>query len=445
MSRTNSGIVDVSKIREGVEGLSLSEPVTPTKAQISKEKVLDILRGEGQNGKKILSLIVVGHVDAGKSTLLGRILAESGELSEREKEQNARQSEKMGKGSFHLAWALDADKEERERGVTINIALSSFSTPSRTFTLIDAPGHADFVPNMISGASQADVSVLVVDASTGSFEKGFEGGGQTREHAQLVRSLGVKECIVAVNKMDTVGWSQERFEEIKDKLEPFLIGCGYQKDKLDFIPVDAFTGENVMSRSKDTAPWYQGSTLVDNLDKMTVPPRPYDAPLRLPASNVFKGGQGSASSGIGVSGRVESGILIVGSKVKVMPADELAVVRSIETDGGLVQWAAAGTNVSAFLSGIDQVYLSSGSVLCEETNVIPLASTFEAQIVVFDLKYPLTIGAQVELFHHSRDIPATITKLEAILDRQTGAVVKKNPRLVAALIYKQMAQLKTRR
>lgn len=214
------------------------------------------------------------------------------------------------------------------RGVTIEIGIDSFATPHRKFTLIDAPGHRDFIPNMISGAAQADTALLVVDASRGGFESGFGEGGQTREHALLVRSFGVQQLVVAVNKLDAVGWDQTRYDEICAQLQPFLIQAGFKESRLTFIPCGAMTGENLIQRrTPELEAWYSGQTVIQRLDTLAVPERALEAPLRIPVANVFRG-QTSGLSGLGVSGRIESGIVQVGERLAVLPGDETGVVKS---------------------------------------------------------------------------------------------------------------------
>lgn len=415
---------------------------TPVAAvTMKRQELLDKVRQD--EGKDAVSLVVIGHVDAGKSTLMGRLLYDLGELSEKEKVANERGSQKVGKSSFAFAWGLDALGDERDRGVTIDIATSHFETPHRSFTLLDAPGHRDFIPNMISGATQADLALLVVDASPGEFESGFEGRGQTREHALLVRSLGVRELIVGINKMDMVEFSQDRFDEIEESMRPFLQSAGFAPDKTTFIPVAAMAGVNIGSSGIE---WYKGPTLVDALDKVQVPPRPIEAPLRVPISNVFKG-QTAVASGVAVSGRVASGILQVGERLRVVPGDATAAVRSessfasilmpseltprppaIETDTETAQYASAGQNVTLYLAGIDPIALNIGCVLCPLGDLVPLATTFVAQVLVFDIATPIIGGTPVELFHHSNNVPATISKLRAVLDK--GTVSKRRPRVL---------------
>ncbi|OJA15632.1 hypothetical protein AZE42_04847 [Rhizopogon vesiculosus] len=406
----------------------------PPKVALERGKLLQevrkVLEAQRAGDKKAVSLVVIGHVDAGKSTLMGRLLYELGRVDEKTRIANERGSSKAGKSSFSWAWELDGTIEERERGITMDIALQSLSTPHRQVTILDAPGHKDFIPNMISGASQADCALLVVDASTGEFEAGFDRGGQTREHLLLVRSLGVSQVIVAINKLDQVNWDQSRFEDICESLRAFLIQSGYPSSKTSFAPVSAMLGVNLVDRTdpdaSELSKWYKGPTLVDLFDKLEPPARDIASPLRMPISNVFKG----QSSGTGVTGRICGGIVQVGERLRVLPGDESALVRLIDVEEQSVPWAAAGTNATLYLTSIDSIHLSIGSVLCPPSDIVPLATVFTARIIVFDIQLPITTGASIELFHHSRDVPATISKLIATVDRASGVVTKKSPRVL---------------
>jgi elongation factor 1 alpha-like protein len=374
--------------------------------------------------------LTTGHVDAGKSTLMGRLLYDLGEMSEKEKTANERGSQKIGKSSFAFAWGLDALGDERDRGVTIDIATEHFETPHRNVTLLDAPGHRDFIPAMISGAAQADVALLVIDASPNAFEAGFERGGQTREHAWLVRSLGVKEIIVGVNKMDVSGWDQYRYEDIVADLKPFLSQAGFAGSRTTFLPLAAMKGTNILN---DTLPdeakeWYKGPSLMEALDRVAVPERPYAAPLRIPVSNVFKG-QTAIASGVACQGRLASGVVQCGDQVRVVPGDVVASIRTIEVDDDSAPFAVAGQNVTLYLAGVDANQLCIGAVLCPVSYPIRLVSRFQCQILVFDVTTPIIIGTAVELFHHSVNVPANITRLIATTDK-AGNVVKNNPRVL---------------
>ncbi|KAJ6516206.1 EF Tu GTP binding domain-containing protein [Mycena sanguinolenta] len=399
------------------------------------EEVKKTLEAQAAAGKQRLSLVVIGHVDAGKSTLMGRLLYELGRMDERTRIANERNSTKAGKSSFSWAWGLDGTTEERERGITMDVALESFATTKRQITVLDAPGHKEFIPNMISGASRADCALLVVDASNGEFEAGFERGGQTREHLVLARSLGVAQVIVAINKLDQVQWEKDRYDDICTLLRPFLVQSGFHPSKTSYVPIGAISGVNLVACEGDDAMqllrWYKGPTLVDLLDKLEPPSRDIVSAARIPLSNIFKG----QASGISVSGRLLSGVVQVGERLRILPGDETAVVKSeyipIEVEEENVPWAAAGSNLTLALVSVDPIQLTIGSVLCPPSDPVPLASTFTARILIFDIQVPIISGAMIELFLHSRDVPATISKLIATLDRTSGKVVKSNPRVLA--------------
>ncbi|KAI8840847.1 P-loop containing nucleoside triphosphate hydrolase protein [Chytriomyces cf. hyalinus JEL632] len=413
---------------------------TSSQAPVSNVSIKPAPQPSVAKGKRInvvqdsLNLVVVGHVDAGKSTLMGHLLYLLGEVNERTMKKYERDAEKMKKGSFCFAWVLDETEEERSRGVTIDVGMSYFETQLHRFTILDAPGHRDFVPNMISGASQADVALLVIDSGTGEFEVGFELGGQTREHALLVRSLGVGQLVVAVNKLDTVEcnmhWSESRFYEIKEKLTFFLLGAGFKKDKLTFVPCSGFTGENMIEcKSQELLAWYEGPTLRECLDALQPPVRPLEKPFRLPVTDYFKGGSTAGGGGsLSVSGRIEAGTLQIGDAVTVMPLGEHGVVKAIESNNEAIKWAVAGDNVVITLNGIDVQQISIGNVLCAPQSLVPVADVFQVKIVTFDIAIPLTLGVPIVLHHQSASTPGIISKLVSILNRASGEVIKKNPR-----------------
>ncbi|KAG0096859.1 HBS1-like protein [Podila epicladia] len=400
--------------------------------------------------KESLNLVVIGHVDAGKSTLMGHLLYLQGEVNEKTIRKHERDAQKIGKASFAFAWVLDETGEERARGITMDVGITKFETEHRRFTLLDAPGHRDFIPNMISGTAQADVAILVVDATTGEFESGFDANGQTKEHALLARSLGVQQLVVAVNKLDVVQWSETRFQEIVSKLESFLVkDASFKKSNLVFIPCSGFTGENLVKRSKkgyicngsavSDAPveasvasvledfaWYKGPTLVQTIDKLDAPTRAVEKPFRMSVTDVFKG-----TGGVSAAGRLEAGHVQVGEAIMVMPGSEMAVVKTMEVNDEPVRWAAAGDSVLLTLSGIDILQVNTGSVLCARDAPIPVTTHFAAQIVVFDVKIPITVGFPIIMHHQSHNEPGTISKLVATIDKGTGEVVKKSPRHLA--------------
>ncbi|XP_037922498.1 HBS1-like protein isoform X1 [Hermetia illucens] len=382
---------------------------------------------ERGNEKKHLHMVVIGHVDAGKSTLMGHLLYDTGNVSQRVMHKHEQESKKLGKQSFMYAWVLDETGEERTRGITMDVGSSRIETSSKIVTLLDAPGHKDFIPNMISGATQADVALLVVDATRGEFETGFEQGGQTREHALLVRSLGVSQLGVVVNKLDTVGWSKERFDEIVTKMKSFLKQAGFKESDVVYVPCSGLTGENLVKPATEAelVSWYKGPTLLNVIDNFKLPERSIDKPFRMSVSDIFKG----TGSGFCISGRIETGVLCVNDKVLVGPSREQAQIKSIMIDEASVTAAFAGDQVSVSLSGnIDIANISVGFIICDPANPIPIVTRMQARIIVFNVKVPITLGYPVLLHHQSLIEPATIVKLNAQLHKGTGEVIKKKPR-----------------
>ncbi|KAJ2450907.1 hypothetical protein EV183_003966 [Coemansia sp. RSA 2336] len=390
-----------------------------------------------QGQRQGLNLVVVGHVDAGKSTLMGHLLYALGQVSERTVKKFEREAEKIGKGSFAYAWVLDETDEERARGVTMDVATSTFETAHRQFTLLDAPGHRDFVPNMISGASRADVALLVVDASTGEFESGFDGDGQTREHTQLVRALGVRQVVVAVNKLDTVGWSEDRYTEIVHRLQGFMQGCGFSSNDVRFVPVSGLDGVNLAQRVDSTVPelaaWYcDGSTarpcLVELLDTFALPERAVEGPLRLAATDVFRGGSAGSAGSVSISGRIAQGTVQLGEAVVVVPGGISGTVRAIDVNFEPRDWAVAGDEAIVQVQGLDMLQVPTGAVLCAPEQPIAAVTRFEAQIAVFEPKVPITNGFPVLVHVQSISVPGTVQRIIETFDPRTGESKRKRPR-----------------
>lgn len=394
----------------------------PIEEKIDAQRIYKDKRG---TSKEQLHLVVVGHVDAGKSTLLGRLLCDLGQVPSRLIHKYQQESKKIGKQSFAYAWVLDETGEERERGITMDVGYSKFETDTKCITLLDAPGHKDFIPNMITGATQADVALLVVDATRGEFETGFDSGGQTREHALLLRSLGVSQLAVIVNKLDTVNWSEERFNEIVDKMTVFLKQAGY-RDAVTFVPCSGLSGENIVAppKTEGLSKWYTGPTLVSVIDNFKCPERPVSKPLRISVNDIYKG----TGSGFCVSGHIETGMVTVGDKVLVLPQNEMAAVKGLQADDVSITNAFAGDHVSLTLSGIDQQNVGVGDIICNPQNPVPVTSCFQAHIVIFSIDVPITKGFPVIMHQQSLVQPATISKLIAQLHKNTGEVIKKKPR-----------------
>lgn len=363
-----------------------------------------------------------GHVDAGKSTLMGRLLADLKAVDQRTLDKYRREADKIGKGSFALAWVLDQGTEERARGVTIDIATNKFETEKTAFTIVDAPGHRDFVPNMIAGASQADFAVLVIDSSTGKFESGLK--GQTKEHALLMRSMGVQKIIVAVNKMESVEWSKDRFDEIEQQVSSFLTAAGFQAKNIAFVPCSGIQGDNITRRSEDpNVSWYTGRTLIDELETSERYSHALDKPLRMTIADVFRG---SVQNPLSISGRIEAGSLQVGDQLLTMPSGESATIRSLEVDDEPSDWAVAGQNVVLNLANIDPVHLRSGDVICRPSSPIQNITSFTTKVLAFEHLLP----SMVDIHRGRLHVPGRISRLIATLDKGSGAPVKKKPKIV---------------
>lgn len=295
------------------------------KSSINLEALLTEYDERECSSKPLINLVVIGHVDAGKSTLMGRLLCDLGHVSQKQMHRNETDSKKTGKSSFLYAWVLDETEEERSRGITMDVASARFETRNRRVQILDAPGHKDFIPNMITGAAAADVALLVIDATKGEFEAGFESGGQTREHTMLVRSLGVSTIAVVINKLDNVTWSKERYDEICSKMKVFLKQTGFKECDVTFVPTSGLKGENLIKPSSDPnlASWYTGPCLLDVIDNFKPPERAIGKPFRLSIGDIFKG----LVSGVSISGRIDAGAVFIGSKLVVMPSAESATVK----------------------------------------------------------------------------------------------------------------------
>lgn len=352
---------------------------------------------------------------------MGRLLLDLHVVDQRTIQKYRKEAESIGKSSFALAWVLDQRSEERSRGVTIDIATNKFETDATSFTILDAPGHRDFIPNMIAGASQADFAILVVDATTGAFEAGLK--GQTREHSLLLRSMGVSRIIVAINKLDTVGWSQARFDEISQQVSGFLLATGFQLKNVSFVPVSGLLGDNIVKRSTDAAAgWYEGKTLVEELESSEPMARALHKPLRLTISEVYR----STQSPLTVSGRIDAGSLQAGDALLVQPSGEKAYVKSLELDQEPVDWAVAGQNVVIHLSNIDPIHVRVGDIICDTKQPIPCIDTFTVKILAFDILMPM----QVDVHRGRLHAAGQIVEMSAVLDKVKGTVMKKKPRIV---------------
>ncbi|KAL0385229.1 UNVERIFIED_CONTAM: HBS1-like protein [Sesamum radiatum] len=420
------------KARSTIEGKATSiSPYIPEKWMTPNNK---------EDGLSQLNLAIVGHVDSGKSTLSGRLLHLLGRISQKEMHKYEKEAKQQGKGSFAFAWALDESAEERERGITMTVGVAFFTSRKYHVVLLDSPGHRDFVPNMISGATQADAAILVVDASMGSFEAGIDAiGGQTREHAQLIRSFGVDQIIIVVNKMDVVEYSKERFDVIKQKLGTFLRSCGFKDSSILWIPASAMENQILVanpSEARLSCPCeitaiagLKDLVLLDAIDSLQLPERDYSKPLLMPICDVIK----SQSQGqVTACGKLESGAIRTGSKVLVMPSGITATARSLERDSQVCNIARAGDNVTVNLQGIEGNQVTAGGVICHPDYPVQVTNCLQLKILVLDISTPIVMGSQLEFHIHHAKEAARIVKILSLLDPKTGNATKKSPRCLLA-------------
>ena len=378
--------------------------------------------------KDKINLVVIGHVDSGKSTSTGHLIYKCGGIDQRTIEKFEKEAAETGKASFKYAWVLDKLKAERERGITIDIALWKFQSDKRIFTIIDAPGHRDFIKNMITGTSQADAAVLMIASDVGGFEAGFSKEGQTREHALLAQTMGVKQMIVCCNKMDdiSVNYAQSRYDEIKGELTLFLKKVGYNPANIPFIPISGWVGDNMVEKGENL-PWYNGPTLLDALDNLRPPKRPTDKPLRLPLQDVYKiGGIGTVPVG-----RVETGVIKPGMVVTFGPMNTTTEVKSVEMHHEQVEQASPGDNVGFNVKNLSVKDIKRGYVASDSKND-PCSDTemFVAQVIVFNHPGQIQNGYTPVLDCHTCHIACKFAKIRAKVDKRTGAVTEEEPQCI---------------
>jgi elongation factor 1-alpha len=373
-------------------------------------------------------MVVLGHVDSGKSTATGHLIYKCGGIDKRTIEKFEKEAADMGKSSFKYAWVLDKLKAERERGITIDIALWKFETAKSVFTIIDAPGHRDFIKNMITGTSQADAAILVIDCTTGGFEAGISKDGQTREHALLAYTLGVKQMIVACNKMDdkTVQYAKARYEEVQKEVSAYLKKVGYNPDKVPFVPISGWVGDNMIDRS-DNLPWYKGPTLIEALDNLEPPKRPVDKPLRLPLQDVYKiGGIGTVPVG-----RVETGIIKPNDVVTFAPTGLTTEVKSIEMHHEALTEAIPGDNVGFNVKNVAVKDLRRGFVASNSKNdPAKEADTFTAQVIVLNHPGQISNGYSPVVDCHTCHIACKFAEILTKIDRRSGKELEAEPKAI---------------
>jgi elongation factor 1-alpha len=378
--------------------------------------------------KPHLNMIVTGHIDNGKSTTMGHMLMDLGLIDERTIASHAAESEKTGKGdTFKYAWVMDNIKDERERGITIDLAFQKFETPKYFFTLIDAPGHRDFIKNMITGASEADCAVLVLSAKEGETDTAIAPGGQAREHAFLLRTLGVGQLIVAINKMDDNNYSEQAFKVAKEKAEKLIKSVGYKLENVPILPVSGWKGDNLVKKSENMK-WWTGKTLLETFDEFKLPEKPVGKPLRIPVQDVY------TITGVGTVpvGRVETGVAKAGMKIIVMPSGAVGEIKTIETHHTQMESAEAGDNIGFNLRGIEKKDLKRGDVIGTPDSPPNVAKEFRAQIIVIHHPTAIAPGYTPVMHAHTCQVAATIVAFESKINPQTGAEEEKDPKFLKA-------------
>merc|ERR1712166_1273638 len=388
--------------------------------------------------KTHINVVVIGHVDSGKSTTTGHMIYKCGGIDKRTIEKFEKEAAELGKGSFKYAWVLDKLKSERERGITIDIALWKFETPKYNVTVIDAPGHRDFIKNMITGTSQADCAILIIAAGTGEFEAGISKDGQTREHALLAFTLGVRQLIVAINKMDTTKWSESRFEEIIKETSNFIKKVGFNPKEVAFVPISGWHGDNMLEESANMT-WYKGwqkelkagefkgKTLLEAIDAIQPPSRPTDKPLRLPLRDVYKiGGIGTVPVG-----RVETGTIKAGMVVTFAPSAVTTEVKSVEMHHEQLEAGLPGDNVGFNIKNVSVKDIRRGNVCGDSKNDPPKGcDSFNAQVIVMEHPGQISNGYTPVLDCHTAHIACKFENIYEKLDRRSGKSIESTPKFV---------------
>ncbi len=365
--------------------------------------------------KPHMNLIFIGHVDSGKSTTVGRLLYETGSFSEQDKAKIQKDIETLGKVDFEFAYFLDTSGEERKKGVTIDLSHEKFVTDKYEFTIIDAPGHVDFIKNMITGASEADAAVLVVDAKEGVMQ-------QTREHVYLARVFGVKNLIIALNKMDLLDYNEAKYKEVKDSVMKTVKASYQNAESLNYIPISSKNGENLKVKSEKMS-WYTGPTLLEALNQLPLPERPTQLPLRIPIEDVY------SIQGVGTVpvGKVVSGIMKPGDKVIFEPSHITAEVKSIQMHYQNLDQAQPGDNIGFNVRGIEKDQVKRGDVAGLVSAPPTVVTEFTAQIIVLNHPTAISAGYSPVLHAHTAQVPVKFKKILKRLDPKTGQTAEENP------------------
>ena len=418
------------KVAEKLAEMKVEDKPAPPPAPVEEEDddtpvANDDADDDNFDPREHLNLVFIGHVDAGKSTIGGQILFQAGMVDDRTIQKYEAEAKEKNRESWYMAYIMDTNEEERAKGKTVEVGRAHFETEKKRYTVLDAPGHKNYVPNMIAGAAQADIGVLVIAARKGEFETGFERGGQTREHAQLAKTLGVTKLIVLVNKMDdpTVKWDKERWDEINTKLSPFLKSCGYQPKDVQYVPISGLYGTNMKTTvGKDVCPWYEGKSFFETLDNLEPLERNPDAPFRMPVLDKHK------DMGTIVMGKTEAGTVRRGDKLIVMPNNIKVKVSTVYRDDVEVSKVLPGENVRLRLSGIEEEQLVSGFVLCVPSAPVHVTQEIECQLAILELlehKSLFTAGYKAVIHIHAVTEECEVIKIVHQIDGKTRKPMEK--------------------
>jgi len=396
---------------------------------VPKEKKNIVVKRDIIRKKEPVNIVFCGHVDAGKSTIGGQLMFLTGQVDKRTLEKYQNEAREKSRESWYLSWALDTNEEERDKGKTVEVGRAWFETEKKHFIILDAPGHKCFVPNMIGGAAQADIAILVISARKGEFETGFERGGQTREHAMLVKTAGVRYLVVLINKMDdpTVNWDHQRYEEIKDKLTPYLKKCGFKPgEDTVFMPCSGMSGAFLKEYpSEHIVSWYKGPTFIEYLDNIPSFNRSIDGPLRMPIVERYK------EMGTIVMGKIESGCCRVGDKCLLMPNRTRVEVTNIYYEDIETDSCVCGENVRLKLKNVEEEEISSGFILCDtQQDPCGVGRVFDAQVAILEHKSIICPGYSAVLHIHAAVAEVQLKKLITLIDRKTGDRTQEHPRFI---------------
>ncbi|XP_030751634.1 eukaryotic peptide chain release factor GTP-binding subunit ERF3A isoform X1 [Sitophilus oryzae] len=429
MGDTWEDVADDDSTASGV-----AQAITPEDDEPSSEEAPKLLKKkplkkeEVEDKKEHVNVVFIGHVDAGKSTIGGQIMALTGMVDKRTLEKYEREAREKSRESWYLSWALDTNQEERDKGKTVEVGRAFFETDKKHFTILDAPGHKSFVPNMIGGAAQADLAVLVISARKGEFETGFDRGGQTREHAMLAKTAGVRYLVVLVNKMDdpTVNWDEARYNECKDKILPYLKKLGFILNKdLFFLPCSGQMGHNLKDPvDKSLCSWYDGQAFIPFIDNLPALNRKADGPFMMPIVDKYK------DMGTVVMGKVESGECRKGQNLVIMPNRTPVVVDQLLSDDDEVSRVIPGENVKIKVKGVEEEDVSPGFVLCDAVNPVHTCRIFDAQLVIMEHKSIICAGYSAVMHIHCAAEEITVKALICLIDKKTGEKSKTRPRFV---------------